>query len=62
MEAHRSISVSWSKFGRNISVELALDTKEENTQEIFLKYVVLNLIVLLNKHHLLMILLLNNLI
>ena len=30
MEAHRSISVSWSKFGRNISVELALDTKEEN--------------------------------
>ena len=30
MESHRSISVSWSKFSRNISVELALDTKEEN--------------------------------
>ena len=28
MEAHRSISVSWSKFGRNISVELALDTRK----------------------------------
>ena len=32
MEAHRSISVSWSKFGRNISVELALDTKRKKTR------------------------------
>ena len=37
MEAHRSISVSWSKFGRNISVELALDTKRRKHAGDFLK-------------------------
>ena len=28
MEGHRSAGVSWSKFGRNISVELALYKKK----------------------------------
>ena len=37
MEAHRSISVSWSKFGRNISVELALDTQRRKHAGDFLK-------------------------
>ena len=37
MESHRSISVSWSKFARNISVELALDTKRRKHAGDFLK-------------------------
>ena len=37
MESHRSISVSWSKFSRNISVELALDTKRRKHAGDFLK-------------------------
>lgn len=37
MEGHRSSSVSWSKFGRNISVELALDTKRRKPAGDFLK-------------------------
>ena len=37
MESHRSISVSWSKFSRNITVELALDTKRRKHAGDFLK-------------------------
>ena len=37
MESHRSMSVSWSKFSRNISVELALDTKRRKHAGDFLK-------------------------
>ena len=37
MESHRSISVSWSKFSRNITVELALDTKIRKHAGDFLK-------------------------
>ena len=37
MESHRSISVSWSKFSRNIAVELALDTKRRKHAGDFLK-------------------------
>ena len=44
MESHRVCEVQWSKFSRNIAVELALEPKEENQLMIFLKYVVLNTI------------------
>ena len=37
MEGHRSAGVSWSKFGRNISVELALDEKRRKPSTDFLK-------------------------
>ena len=37
MEGHRSSGVSWSKFGRNISVELALDEKRRKPSTDFLK-------------------------
>ena len=37
MESHRSISVSWSKFSRNITVELTLDTKRRKHAGDFLK-------------------------
>jgi hypothetical protein len=37
MEGHRSSGVSWSKFGRNISVELALDEKRRKPSSDFLK-------------------------
>ena len=44
MEGHRSSGVSWSKFSRNITVELALDEKRRKPAGDFLKYVVLSLI------------------
>ena len=37
MESHRAISVSWSKFARNITVELALDEKRRKSANDFLK-------------------------
>ena len=37
MEGHRSSSVSWSKFSRNIAVELALDEKRRKPAGDFLK-------------------------
>ena len=37
MESHRSCEVQWSKFGRNISVELALDPKRRKSANDFLK-------------------------
>jgi len=37
MEGHRSSSVLWSKFARNITVELALDTKRRKPAGDFLK-------------------------
>ena len=37
MEGHRSSGVSWSKFGRNITVELALDEKRRKPATDFLK-------------------------
>jgi len=37
MEGHRSSSVSWSKFSRNITVELALDEKRRKPAGDFLK-------------------------
>ena len=37
MEAHRAVSVSWSKFARNITVELALDPKRRKPAGDFLK-------------------------
>ena len=37
MEGHRSSGVSWSKFGRNITVELALDEKRRKPAGDFLK-------------------------
>ena len=37
MEGHRSSGVSWSKFGRNIQVELALDEKRRKPAGDFLK-------------------------
>jgi len=36
MESHRSCEVQWSKFGRNISVELALDPKRRKPANDFL--------------------------
>ena len=32
MESHRSASVSWSKLGRNISIELALDKQKHRSK------------------------------
>jgi hypothetical protein len=37
MEAHRSCGVSWSKLGRNISIELSIDTKRRQSAHDFLK-------------------------
>ena len=37
MEAHRLAEVQWSKFGRNIAVELALDPKRRKSAHDFLK-------------------------
>jgi len=37
MESHRAVSVSWSKFARNITVELALDEKRRKSACDFLK-------------------------
>jgi hypothetical protein len=37
MEGHRSSGVSWSKFGRNITVELALDERRRKPATDFLK-------------------------
>ena len=37
MEAHRSVGISWSKLGRNISIELALDPKRRSLASDFLK-------------------------
>ena len=37
MESHRSCEVQWSKFGRNIAVELALDPKRRKPADDFLK-------------------------
>ena len=37
MEAHRAAGVSWSKLGRNISIELALDPKRRTKATDFLK-------------------------
>tara|TARA_R110001592_G_scaffold362804_1_gene678300 strand:+ start:70 stop:1035 length:966 start_codon:yes stop_codon:yes gene_type:complete len=37
MESHRAVSVSWSKFARNITVELALDEKRRKPANDFLK-------------------------
>jgi len=37
MESHRSCEVQWSKFGRNIAVELALDPKGRKPANDFLK-------------------------
>ena len=37
MEAHRLSEVQWSKFGRNIAVELALDPKRRKSAHDFLK-------------------------
>ena len=37
MESHRLCEVQWSKFGRNIAVELALDPKRRKPANDFLK-------------------------
>ena len=37
MESHRSCEVQWSKFGRNIAVELALDPRRRKPADDFLK-------------------------
>ena len=37
MEAHRSSGVAWSKLGRNIAIELALDHSRRSIQNDFLK-------------------------
>jgi len=37
MESHRSSGVAWSKLGRNISIELALDPKRRQNASDFLK-------------------------
>ena len=37
MEGHRSAGVSWSKFGRAISIELSLDPKRRQNAHDFLK-------------------------
>jgi hypothetical protein len=37
MEAHRSSGVAWSKLGRNIAIELALDHQKRSIQNDFLK-------------------------
>jgi len=37
MESHRSSGVAWSKLGRNISIELALDPKRRQNAADFLK-------------------------
>jgi hypothetical protein len=37
MESHRSSGVAWSKLGRNIAIELALDHKRRGIQNDFLK-------------------------
>ena len=37
MESHRSVGISWSKLGRNICIELALDPKRRSPAGDFLK-------------------------